>query len=147
MSVSTTGITGRGSLLLAGACLQWASLAAEAASGAWRCGNTYSDRPCQEGRPLDIEDSRSAEQRLAADQITRDARSSADRMERDRQRLESRAGLAIELDDRAFRPRQPDSSTKKSVSKLLKPRKDPQYLSPGERPTKKQKKKKKSAPD
>ena len=66
-------------MLLAGACLQWLALAGPAGEigeigeaaeprqhkvgkSIWRCGNTYTDRPCH-GKPLDLDDARSEAQR------------------------------------------------------------------------------------
>ncbi|MEP6503182.1 MAG: hypothetical protein ABJD97_07630 [Betaproteobacteria bacterium] len=35
----------------------------------WRCGNSYSARPCAGAEPLDVSDARSAEQRAQADDV------------------------------------------------------------------------------
>lgn len=66
----------------------------------WRCGNTYSDRPCEGGKTVKVDDHRSDEDRRSADAGTRSARSSADQMERSRLSLEK---AAYERDSRAAR--------------------------------------------
>lgn len=50
----------------------------------WRCGNTYSDRPCEGGRPVKVEDHRSDQDRRAADAGARSAQTQADHLERTR---------------------------------------------------------------
>ncbi|MFT4267187.1 MAG: hypothetical protein QM586_08195 [Xenophilus sp.] len=57
----------------------------------WRCGNVYSDQPCQGGRSIDVDDSRSDGQRRASEGHARDARRQADAMARERRRLEAQA--------------------------------------------------------
>ncbi|HEY2255327.1 MAG TPA: hypothetical protein VGI11_06790 [Variovorax sp.] len=132
MNLSHSRIATRGSLLFAGACLQWAALGAEAATGIWRCGNHYTDRPCEGGRPLGADDPRTAQQRREADQDTRDARALAERMERERLRLEDSAvGKRATLIDDPRIPQaagaRPDRSVEPSRAK---PGKNPKYLSP-----------------
>lgn len=133
----------QGSMLLAGACLQWAALAAESengGSGIWRCGNSYSDRPCQEGRPLDIDDGRSSEEKRIADQHTRDARAFADRLERERLQLESVQGRrgpvliggAQASDQNASAAERRPGSPAAGKELRLRPRKDPVYRAPAD---------------
>jgi len=76
--------------------------AGAAAQGAntWRCGNTYSDQPCEGGRTVKVDDRRSHEDRRAADAGTRSAQTQADRMERNRLSLEK---AAHDRDQRAAR--------------------------------------------
>jgi hypothetical protein len=130
MRLSHARIATRSSLLLAGACLHWAA-AAQGASGIWRCGNTYTDQPCDAGRALPLDEAPGATRKRDADQATREARAEAERMERDRLRLEAAQGpgQATLIDNapraRAVAPEARDTSMKKG-----KPRKDPQYLSP-----------------
>lgn len=50
----------------------------------WRCGNTYSDRPCEGGSPVKVEDHRSDQDRRAADAGARSAQTQADHLERTR---------------------------------------------------------------
>jgi hypothetical protein len=59
------------------------------ASGAWRCGNTYTDQPCPGGKAIALEDARDAAQKREADRVAREARAAADRLEAERVRLES----------------------------------------------------------
>lgn len=73
---------------------------AQEGSQTWRCGNTYSDRPCEGGKTVKVEDHRSDEDRRSADAGTRSARSNADQLERSRLSLEK---AAYERDSRAAR--------------------------------------------
>ncbi|WP_162569236.1 MULTISPECIES: hypothetical protein [unclassified Variovorax] len=66
-----------------------AAHAADGGTGTWRCGNTYTDQPCKNGKVVGLDDARDAAQKRAADGTTREARSAADRLERDRLRQES----------------------------------------------------------
>jgi hypothetical protein len=61
------------------------------AATAWRCGNAYADKPCPDGKALDIDDARSVQDRRAADEATRRVAARADAMERDRLRAEQTA--------------------------------------------------------
>jgi len=73
---------------------------AQEGSQTWRCGNTYSDRPCEGGKTVKVDDRRSDEDRRAADAGTRGIQTQADRMERNRLSLER---AAWERDQRAAR--------------------------------------------
>ena len=57
----------------------------------WRCGNAYSDQPCQNGKAVDVSDPRSASDQRAADAMTQRTASNADRMQRERLALEQAA--------------------------------------------------------
>ena len=129
MNLSQARIATQGSLLLAGACLHWVA-AAQGPSGIWRCGSTYTDRPCNTGPALELDDTRSAVQKREADQATRALRAEARRMERERLRLEAAQGPGqATLIDNAPRARETASGPDRSMKKGT-PRKDPQYLSP-----------------
>lgn len=80
-----------------GACSMGASAQG---TGTWRCGNTYSDQPCEGGRTVKVDDRRSDEDRRAADAGIRSAQTQADRMERSRLSLEK---AAYDRDQRAAR--------------------------------------------
>lgn len=72
-------------LLAAVAFLPTIPPAAQADTGAWRCGNTYADRPCQGGEAVELDtDARDDAQKREADRATREARAAADRMQRER---------------------------------------------------------------
>lgn len=73
------------------ALLAAASLSTPADATTWRCGNTYTDRPCEGGRPLDARDARSLDDRQAAEAATRRLKADADRMERERLAFERNA--------------------------------------------------------
>ncbi|RZL86685.1 MAG: hypothetical protein EOP82_29165 [Variovorax sp.] len=106
-------------LLLAG-CAQWSAMAAEGATGTWRCGNTYTDQPCQSGKAVEIDDARNARQRREADPAAREARSAGDRLERERIRLEATQGRhqATLIDNKPVAPpREPGNAVKKKKGK------------------------------
>lgn len=56
----------------------------------YRCGSSYSQSPCADGRAVDVDDSRNAEQRAEAARVSAEAKQSATRMERDRLAEEAR---------------------------------------------------------
>jgi hypothetical protein len=60
-----------------------------AAPAIWRCANSYSDTPCDGGRPIGPAAAPTAEQRRQADEGTRRDQTAADRMERERIRLDA----------------------------------------------------------
>ncbi len=84
----TTTTTARSAALLMAACIPWSAVAAEG-GGTWRCGNTYTDQPCQNGRRIEVDAAGDASQKRAADDTTRDAHAAANRMEGDRRRVEA----------------------------------------------------------
>ncbi|MDL9999828.1 hypothetical protein QTI24_14505 [Variovorax sp. J22P240] len=132
MKLSHTRIATRSAVFLAGACLQWAAFATDGSNGTWRCGNTYTDQPCQGGRALDLDDPRNSNQKRDADQTTRDARAAADRLERDRLRLESTsARRQASLIDNQPKPAaaKPSRQDNYGVDRLKKGKKDPVYVS------------------
>jgi len=79
-------------LLTASAVTSAAIAGAMSASGAevWRCGSSYSDRPCEHGQAVDIEDARSDDQRRDALQGTKANAATASDLERQRHRAHAR---------------------------------------------------------
>jgi hypothetical protein len=71
------------------ACAVMAIAHAHAAPGIWRCGNSYSDAPCAEGKPIEADAPPSVERRREADEATRRDMAAAQRMQRERLRLEA----------------------------------------------------------
>ena len=65
--------------------------AATAGTQTWRCGNTYTEQPCQGGKAVDVDDSRSEADRRASDAATRRAALQSTQMERTRLKLEQDA--------------------------------------------------------
>ena len=61
-----------------------------AAAGIWRCGNSYSDAPCEGGKHIGPEAPPSAEERRQRDENTRRDQAAAERMQRERLELEAR---------------------------------------------------------
>jgi len=78
---------------------------------------------------VNLEDARDADQRREADRSTRDARSAADRLERNRLRLESVSAhrQASLIDNKPATPPPPRDAN--GVHKLKKGKKDPVYAS------------------
>lgn len=74
-----------------GACLMGLSCLASAGQTIYRCGNSYSDAPCAGASMLAIDDSRSPAQKAQTDAATRQTRSLAQQMERERLALEKSA--------------------------------------------------------
>jgi hypothetical protein len=73
---------------------------APAPAQVWRCGTTYSEQPCEGGRPMAAQDARSAAQqsdasRAARRAARRDARL-AENMERDRLQHEAKLDKALQ---------------------------------------------------
>jgi len=98
----------------------------------WRCGNAYSDQPCQGGKVVNVNDPRSAADRHAADAATQRNANSASTMERDRLRLErdaadrERANAVANArikaaQDKAARPKTPLKPAKKHKLRHLPP--------------------------
>jgi len=116
---------------LAAACAQLAPLAAHGGTETWRCGNTYTDQPCKDGKAIDLDDARGAAQKREADSATHEARTAADRMERDRVRLESaQARRAATLIDNRPLNAKPDPSHGAGVAqKKKKGKKEADYFS------------------
>lgn len=130
MKLSHSRIAARSAMLLAGACFHWGAWAAEGNGGAWRCGNTYTDQPCAGGKVLDLDDARDADQKRAADQSTRDARTAAERMKSDRLRLEARQQRPILIDAGPKESKKAPTGPDKDVAKKPKKgKKDPVYVS------------------
>ncbi|MGJ7582582.1 hypothetical protein ACSFA3_20575 [Variovorax sp. RHLX14] len=78
--------------LIASLCAASANAASsKEAARTWRCGNAYSDQPCEGGRRIDTADPRSAENQRAAEAATLRIERKADAMARERMQLENSA--------------------------------------------------------
>ena len=66
-----------------------------AAGNIWRCGNSYSDTPCDGGTQLAPQSQPSAEDRRQRDAGTRRDQATADRMQRERLELEAKPRQAL----------------------------------------------------
>ena len=86
--------------------LTMTALAAQAGPPVYRCGNTYSQVQCPEGRVVDATDPRSAAQRAEARRVTASERQQATQMERARrdQELALKPAAANGFDSRAPAP-------------------------------------------
>jgi len=80
-----------GAALLLAACGTFWMPAAQGRSETYRCGNTYTDRPCEGGKQLAVDDARTEADRRAADAATRRAEQRADQLERIRLSQEKEA--------------------------------------------------------
>ncbi|MES2532622.1 MAG: hypothetical protein V4636_16405 [Pseudomonadota bacterium] len=83
-----------------------------ASAATWRCGNTYTDHPCEGGKSVSMDDRRDGPQQRDADAAARSAQSAADRMAQQRLQLEqSTAGHQAVL---IARP--PETATPKKIA-------------------------------
>jgi len=119
---------------------------AEAATSIWRCGNSYSDQPCAQGKAIEAEEAPSAERRRQADEGTRRDLAAAQAMERERLRLEAEQAKRRPLLIGSTEARPAAAPKAEALPKAKKPRTTPKdftasYTVPGE---KKEEKKKKS---
>ncbi|VTU36191.1 hypothetical protein H6CHR_04642 [Variovorax sp. PBL-H6] len=115
-------------MLAIAACVVWAAPAATAGT-AWRCGNAYSDQPCQDGKPLALGDTRDVGRKREADDATREARAAGDRLERERLQQEKAQGgrRATLIDSRPSAPKSIADSD--GARKKKKGKKDSDYFS------------------
>ena len=83
-----------------------AALGTQAVQPVYRCGSTYSQVPCPEGRIVDATDPRSAAQRTEARRIAALERQQATQMERDRREQEAsqKPAAAAGFDSRSPAP-------------------------------------------
>ena len=76
-------------LWIALACAINTNPTAVAAPGIWRCGNSYADIPCQDGKHIGTQSPPSAEDRRRRDEDTRRDQAASERMQRERLELEA----------------------------------------------------------
>ena len=118
--------------------------AAIAAPGIWRCGNSYSDSPCEGARQIEQQAPPSAEERLRRDEGTRRDQAAADRMQRERLELEARPRKSVVM-GASPRPAPAAGPRKPESKKSTRPRKPDgfvaTYTDPAAQPKGKKKKK------
>jgi hypothetical protein len=85
-------------IFLIASCAWSAGALAQAGAKTWRCGSSYGDQPCEGGRALKVDDTRSEADRRAAEASTVRAEKRADQLERIRLSQEKEA---LERDRRA----------------------------------------------
>jgi hypothetical protein len=85
-----TGKTGIAIFFIASSAL-WLPAVAQGRSETYRCGNTYTDRPCQGGKPVKVDDARTEADRRASEAGTQKAEIRADQLERVRLSQEKEA--------------------------------------------------------
>ena len=96
-------------------------LPAAAQQKVWRCGNSYSNQPCDEARAVEVADPRTAAQRRDAERAAlRDARLGAE-LESDREAREAAARQQRAAGLHTARPPEPAASAPKG-SKTAKPK-------------------------
>lgn len=78
-------------IFLIAACACSTGVAAQGSTKTWRCGNTYSDRPCEGGQAVKVDDPRSDADRRAAEAGAKSNSAQADKLERSRLSLEKAA--------------------------------------------------------
>jgi len=78
-------------VFLIAACAYSSSVAAQGSAKTWRCGSTYSDRPCEGGKTVKVDDHRSDADRRAAEAGAKSNGAQADNLERSRLSLEKAA--------------------------------------------------------
>lgn len=106
---------------------------AQTMPGAWRCGNSYSDRPCEGGKALALDDARSNAQKRDADAATRRTQAAADQMEKERLRQE-RAAAGRQVTYIPKTPAHPEATTTQAalaradVSRRKKNRREPEHF-------------------
>ncbi|MGJ7483702.1 hypothetical protein ACSFA2_00485 [Variovorax sp. LT2P21] len=120
-------------------CTWIGTVQAQEASGAWRCGNTYTDQPCKGGKAVALDEAPSADQAREAERATRRTQAAADRMERDRLRQEKAAPsplIHLPKPTQAVSPAEPAHPT----AKKKKGRKEPDFFTAAGPGTSKKKK-------
>lgn len=81
----------RATLLATALLASFCTSTATASTDTWRCGNAYSDQPCEGGKRIDTADPRSAENQRASEAATQRIERRADAMARERMQLENSA--------------------------------------------------------
>jgi hypothetical protein len=126
--------------------LAWVAPAtAQGMKNIYRCGNTYSQQPCADGKLVAASDSRSAAQKSQTDDATKRDAKAADAMEKARVKEEAKP---VPVGMPAANPASAQKDNKKSERKpkKAKSKKDEHFTAvappkPGEDPAKKQAKK------
>jgi hypothetical protein len=120
---------------------------AHAAPTIWRCGNIYSDRPCEGGKSLEAEPTPSAERRKEVDEATRKNMAMGNAMERERLKSEAVRNAPVIIAAEKRETTTPKAAAvERPAAKKTKAAKAPTdnftaiYSSPTETPEKKKKK-------
>ena len=94
-----------------------------AAPGIWRCGNNYSDIPCEGGKQVDTQAPPSAQDRKRRDEDTLRDQAAAERMQRERLELDAqpRRAAVISAPARETPAAKPQAGLLKSNKKKKKP--------------------------
>lgn len=76
------------------------------AQAVYRCGNTYSHKPCPDAKAVEADDPRSAEQRVEAKRLAAEEKHQGRQMERERvaQEKAAKPAVATGFDSRARKP-------------------------------------------
>ena len=102
------------------------SLAAWAAhaQGVYRCGNDYGQARCPEGKAVQVDDARTAEQKKVAEDVALGNRKTADAMEKARLAQEAKAAPAVIVPASTRAVEKPAVPLKKKTSKKKKDKGD-----------------------
>jgi hypothetical protein len=132
---------------LACTALTWVAPAtAQGAKNIYRCGNTYSQQPCADGKLVAASDSRSAAQKSQTDEAAKRDAKAAEAMEKARVKEEAKpVPVGMPADKPASAPKDTNKPERKSKKKS-KSKKDDHFTAvapkkPGEEPVKKKAKK------
>ena len=135
------------SVVLVCTALAWvAPAAAQGTKNIYRCGNTYSQQPCADGKLVAASDSRSAAQKSQTDDATKRDAKAADAMEKARVKEEAKpVPVGMPAATQASAPK--DTKKYERKPKKTKSKKDEHFTAvappkPGEEPVKKKAKKK-----
>ena len=116
-----------------------------AAGNIWRCGNSYSDTPCDGGTQLDAQAPPSAKDRRQRDAGTRRDQAAADRMQRERLELEAKPRQALVIGPPAREAASANPLKPEKKKKNARPKKPDgfvaTYANPTAQPAEKKKKK------
>ena len=116
----------RRKIAMALSCAVWVAAAANAAGEEiYRCGDTYSQKPCPGGRAIEAADPRSASQGAQASQAAKRDAKTADAMEKARLKEEAKPAPVVVLSGKTINQRaeapKPAASAKGKSSKGKKP--------------------------
>ncbi len=94
----------------------------------YRCGSSYSQTPCPEGKTVEANDSRTPEQRKAHEASVKQEKRAGDTLERTRHQEEAAVRRELERTDKA--QRDADRAAQKAAAKKNSKEKIPAYRAP-----------------
>jgi hypothetical protein len=97
------------------------------AQNTYKCGSTYSQTPCPDGKPVNAADTRTAEQQRQANQATQQTQKAANAMEKDRVAQEPKAGASPAASPADTNPTKAGAEPKTTSAKKKK-KKEPEFF-------------------